>query len=204
MSDNTTAPVIDSDGWAASKVFGWGYFLLGLVGLVMSFVISVEKIRLLEDPNFTPTCSINSWISCGSVMESPQANAFGFPNPLIGLIGYPVVMTLGLMLVQGKRLPKWMWWSFLLGLTAAIVFVHWLAYSAIYDIVALCPYCMVVWAATFPLWMMTLVHILHQRRRVGSDSGDDPTEGYSNAMPVAIVLVWYLAIAVLIWEQFIL
>lgn len=199
MSVHTAAPTAHPLGWAASKAFAWGYFLLGFVGLAMSFVISVEKINLLEDPNFTPTCSINSWISCSSVMESPQANAFGFPNPLIGLIGFPVIMALGVVLATGTRLPRWIWWCTTVGLTAGIVFVHWLAYNAIYEIVALCPYCMVVWAVMFALWIMTVVHTIRQRR--GDQGGS--AEG-SNVMPTAVILVWYLAIAVLIWEQFIL
>ena len=38
-----------------------------------------------------------------------------------------------------------------LGTLAAAGFVHWLIYQSLYRIGALCPYCMVVWAATIPL-----------------------------------------------------
>lgn len=186
-------------GWDASKLFSWAFILMGFIALAMSFVIAVEKIHLLEDPNFVPSCTVNTWISCGSVMESPQANAFGFPNPLIGLVGFPVVMSLGVVLAQGIRLPKWMWWCIAAGLTCAVIFVHWLAYNAMYEIVALCPYCMVVWAMTFPLWIMTIVHISRQRIL---ERGGQPA--YNNVLPVVVVVAWYAAIAVLIWEQFIL
>jgi hypothetical protein len=33
-----------------------------------------------------------------------------------------------------------------------VVFVHWLMFASLYRIEALCPYCMVVWAVTIPLF----------------------------------------------------
>ena len=37
------------------------------------------------------------------------------------------------------------------GTALGAVFVHWLIYESLYEIGALCPYCMVVWAVTIPL-----------------------------------------------------
>jgi hypothetical protein len=34
------------------------------------------------------------------------------------------------------------------------VFVHWLKYETLYEIGALCPYCMVVWSMTIPLFVV--------------------------------------------------
>jgi uncharacterized membrane protein len=38
-----------------------------------------------------PSCSINPILSCGSVMTTPEAEAFGIPNLLIGIAGFAVV-----------------------------------------------------------------------------------------------------------------
>ena len=42
-------------------------------------------------------------------------------------------------------------------MTFGVVFVHWLIFQSLYVIGALCPYCMVVWAVTIPIfWYVTL------------------------------------------------
>ena len=61
-----------------------GLVVAGLVGLVASAVLLIERIRVGEDSDYVPTCSINPIISCGSIMESAQASLLGFPNPIIG------------------------------------------------------------------------------------------------------------------------
>ena len=72
----------------AGPGLAWLLVVTGALGLVASFVITVDKIRLAENPDFRPSCSINPILSCTNVMRSAQASAFGFPNPLIGLAAY--------------------------------------------------------------------------------------------------------------------
>jgi len=123
----------------------------GLVGLSAAFVLAVEKYALLADPAYVPSCSLNPVLSCGSVMASSQAEAFGCPNPLLGVAGFAVVAATGAALLAGARLAEWFWAGLQVGVTAAVIFIHWLVFSSLYRIGALCPYCMVVWAVTIPL-----------------------------------------------------
>ena len=60
--------------------------ITGAAGLLASWVITIDKFKLLEDPNFMPGCSLNPVVSCGNIMKSDQASAFGFPNPMLGLV----------------------------------------------------------------------------------------------------------------------
>ncbi len=69
------------------RLLPWLLLLGGLIGLTASAVLTVEKIAILRDPAYVPSCSINPVLSCGSVMTTPQAEAFGFPNPLLGGTG---------------------------------------------------------------------------------------------------------------------
>ena len=48
-------------------------------------------------------------------------------------------------------LPRWYWIGLTAGTALGVVFVHWLIYETLYEIGALCPYCMVVWSVTVPL-----------------------------------------------------
>lgn len=138
----------------------WLLLCGGLVGLVASLVLTVERIALILDPSYVPSCSINPVLSCGSVMTTPQASAFGFPNSLLGIAGFAVVTTSGAALLAGARLRRWYWLGLLAGATAGVVFVHWLIIQSLYRIGALCPYCMVVWAVTIPIFWYVTLHTL--------------------------------------------
>ncbi|MEU0565678.1 vitamin K epoxide reductase family protein [Nonomuraea sp. NPDC005983] len=120
----------------------------GLIGLAAAFVLAVEKIALLKNPGYVPSCSINPVLSCGSVMTTPQAEVFGFPNPLLGIAAFAVVTTVGAALLARAEFPRWFWLGLQAGVTAGVVFVHWLIYQSLYVIGALCPYCMIVWTVT--------------------------------------------------------
>jgi uncharacterized membrane protein len=134
----------------------------GAAGLLASWVITLDKFKLLEDPDFTPGCSLNPVVSCGSVMESDQAAAFGFPNPMLGLVAYGVVICVGVSLLAGARFPGWYWLSFAAGCLFGVGFVSWLQFESLYRINALCLWCCLAWVATVLMfWYVTSFGVLH-------------------------------------------
>jgi uncharacterized membrane protein len=129
----------------------WWVLIAGVIGLISSMTLTVEKIDILLNPSYVPSCNINPILSCGSVMTTPQASALGFPNPLLGLVAFTVVVVTGLLAVAKVSLPQWYWVGLMVGVLIGTVFVHWLIFQSLYRIGALCPYCMVVWAVTVSL-----------------------------------------------------
>jgi uncharacterized membrane protein len=152
---STASPAGRTAGLAVPKPSALWVLIAGLVGLVSAATLTIEKIELLIDPSYTPSCSLNPVLSCGSVMVTPQAALFGFPNPLIGIAAFTVVTVTGVLAVAGVRLPRWYWSGLAIGTALGTVFVHWLIFQSLYRIGALCPYCMVVWAVTIPLLVVT-------------------------------------------------
>jgi uncharacterized membrane protein len=140
-----------SAGVAVRRTSAIWVLIAGLAGLAASVTLTVEKIEILINPDYVPSCSINPVLSCGSVMITPQASAFGFPNPLIGIVSFTIVVVTGALAVAGVRLPRWYWAGLATGTLLGVGFVHWLIFQSLYRIGALCPYCMVVWAVTIPL-----------------------------------------------------
>jgi uncharacterized membrane protein len=146
--EDSTPPSLESRVSAASA---WWVLIAGVIGLIASATLTVEKIGLLLNPSYVPSCNLNPIVSCGSVMTTPQASALGFPNSLIGIAAFSVVIVTGLLAVTKVRLPQWYWAGMTLGTLIAAGFVHWLVFQSLYRIGALCPYCMVVWLATISL-----------------------------------------------------
>lgn len=139
------------------RALAWLLLIAGIVGFIASFVLVVEKLALLSDDGYVPSCSLNPVLNCGSIMRTEQAEVFGFPNPLIGVAGFPVLATTGAVLLAGVRPQRWFWLGLQLGVTFGIAFVGWLVFQSLYRIGALCPYCMVVWAVVIPVfWYVSL------------------------------------------------
>lgn len=173
----------------------------GFVGLLASATLLIEKIELLKDPDYVPSCSINPILSCGSIMRTWQAEVFGFPNPVLGVIGFAVVLTVGVSLLSGVDYPRLFWVGLQIGATLGLVFVHWLIYQSLYRIDALCPYCMVVWCVTAAIfWHVSLRNL---RAAVGTRSGASARLVRVGAEFHAVVLTgWALAVSGLIAERF--
>ncbi|MFD4410162.1 vitamin K epoxide reductase family protein [Streptomyces sp. NPDC058251] len=145
---------------AGGSAFALLLVLTGAAGLLASWVITLDKFKLLEDPHFVPGCSLNPVVSCGSVMKSDQASAFGFPNPMLGLVAYGIVICVGVSLLAGAAFPRWYWLTFEGGCLFGIGFVSWLQFESLYRIGALCLWCCLAWLATILLfWYVTSFNV---------------------------------------------
>lgn len=162
----------------------WWVLIAGVIGFVSSMTLTVEKIDLLANPSYVPSCNINPILSCGSVMVTPQASLLGFPNPLLGIMAFTVVVVAGVLAVAKVPLPHWFWIGSTVGLLVGAVFVHWLIFQSLYRIGALCPYCMVVWVATITLLVVVSSIVLR------------PTLADSNAL-VRVLFQWRWSITAL-------
>ena len=131
---------------------GLALFLVvsGLIGLAAAFALTVDKVRMLENPAAQLSCNFSVLVSCSTNLASWQGALFGFPNPLIGLVAWSVVLTVGVAVLAGAGFGRWFWLGLNLGYAGAITFVVWLIYQSIFVLDVLCPWCMVTWAVTIP------------------------------------------------------
>ncbi|WP_286968228.1 MULTISPECIES: vitamin K epoxide reductase family protein [Arsenicicoccus] len=191
-----TPPKLQSPG-AVGRGTAWTLTLAGLVGLVAAFVLLVEKIALLTDPSYVPSCSINPVLSCGSIMNTDQAAAFGFPNPILGIAGFAALLTVGVVLLTRVALPGWFWWGIQAGTTFGVVFVHWLIIQSLYRIGALCPYCMIVWVVAITAFVTVTAHNI----RTGQIPLPARLRAAASYAPT-VVIVWLVTIVALITLEF--
>ncbi|MEY4367843.1 MAG: hypothetical protein RLZ28_1258 [Actinomycetota bacterium] len=138
----------------APRAVLWWILVTGAVGLFGAGMLTYERIRQQLFPNESLSCDLNVWVSCGSVMKRDQAHIFGFPNSWVGVIGFVLVVGFAAMqLFFYRQYSKRVWASFVAGLGFALTFVGFLLSQSLFVIHILCPYCMVVWAATIPLFI---------------------------------------------------
>jgi uncharacterized membrane protein len=169
--------------------------IAGVLGLAAALTLTVEKIEILINPDYVPSCSINPVLSCGSVMVTPQASAFGFPNPLIGIVSFTVVLVTSVLAVANVRLPRWYWAGLAIGTLLGAAFVHWLIFQSLYRIGALCPYCMVVWAVTIPLLVVVASIALQPQ-------GTNAVARVLYTWRWSLVALWFTALILLILVRF--
>lgn len=176
----------------------WWVLISGVIGLFASMTLTVEKIKILLNPSYVPSCNINPVVSCGSVMVTPQASLLGFPNPLLGIVGFTIVVVTGVLAVAKVSLPQWYWVGLAAGTLVGAVFVHWLIFQSLYRIGALCPYCMVVWVVTISLLVVVFSIIL----RPGLASREGTLARLLFDWRWSIAALWFTAVFLLIMVRF--
>lgn len=209
MSDASTAvgtpegrAVNESEQHSSVTLRGiaWLLTICGAIGLLAAADLTIERAKLLADPSYRPSCSLNPVLSCGSVILQPQAQVFGFANSLLGIAGFAVVTTIGVGILARAQYARWFWIGLNVGALAGLVFVHWLAVQSLYVIGALCPYCMVVWVVTMTVFVaVTLSNI-----RTGVFSSDPSRRpGRPRVwLGIAIIVVWIAIVSALIIIRF--
>ena len=139
--------------------------IAALLGLFASFSLTVDKINLLKDPDYIPSCTVSPLVACSPVIGSDQASAFGFDNTFIGLTGFGMLLVVGVVMIAANnklKLQKWFWQAFWAGHVFGILFVVWLISQSLFFISKLCLYCMLVWSITIPLFVLTTRFVLDQ------------------------------------------
>ncbi|MDD7813881.1 vitamin K epoxide reductase family protein [Mycobacterium sp. CSUR Q5927] len=191
------APAVDPAATPASQApaapRAWAVLIAGVIGLAASVTLTVEKIRLLTDASYIPSCNLNPVLSCGPVMGTPQASVLGFPNPLMGIVAFTVVVVTGVLAVTKVSLPRWYWVGMVAGTLVGAGFVHWLIFQSLYRIGALCPYCMVVWAVTMVLLVIFA--------GIASDE-DRGISGLLHRWRWTFAALWFIAVFLLVFLRF--
>jgi uncharacterized membrane protein len=109
------------------KYFDW-VKILAVLGIFLAVYLLWQQ---FFKPSFQP-CSINATVNCDAVINGPVAKTLGIPTPLIGLIGYIVILFSAI-----KKKAK-----LVLGMaTFGLLFCLYIAYREIFQLRVICPVC---------------------------------------------------------------
>lgn len=184
---------------------GWFLIVASVIGLYSAFDLSVEKYEKLENPNKVLSCDFNPFFSCGDVMTHPGAQLFGFPNQLLGIGAFIFPLLLGVLLVSRARIPGWIMVGLNVGLLFGLALCTFLFIYSIYIIGIGCPWCIVVWTVTIPMfWLVTGYNTLTGNfgRRIRDNLTLRVIAPHALLIGVLWMVVIYGLIVVKFWEFF--
>jgi uncharacterized membrane protein len=119
-----------------------------IIAFIASFTLSVEKLEILKNPDAKLSCSINSALNCASVMKTPQASVFGFPNSYLGIMGFAIVTAVAVGGLLGVKYTRAYLVLAQICFGLGLIFAYWLFFQSVYVIQILCPWCLIVTLAT--------------------------------------------------------
>jgi uncharacterized membrane protein len=114
----------------------------GAIGLVASFLETIEYQTLLKNEHAALACNLNGVLSCSRVLEAWQSKVFGFPNSMLCIMMFSAMFSVALASLSGgsvtAKLRLW-----LQGISLFfLAFGTWFMWESTFKIRALCILCM--------------------------------------------------------------
>ena len=171
---------------------------IGSIGMIASVTLIREKLELLKDPNHVASCSISPIVACSPVINSPEAETGGIPNPIYGVFSFGAFLIAGMSMLAGAKFAKWWWQTLWAGSFAGFAFVLYLVHGSVFEVKALCIYCMVTWTMVIPnFYYLTLYMIEYEYFRLPKNM-----KKFVESNHALFPLLTYVAIISLILHQF--
>jgi uncharacterized membrane protein len=186
------------------RYFVFGFMLLGgIAALIAAFVLTLDEVRVLKDPNAILSCSVNVVLNCSTVMQTWQSHLFGFPNMFIGLMAFPVLITIAVLGLSGTKFPRWFLIAASIALFLGTVFAYWLFFSSVYVIQVLCPWCLVV-TTSMTIMLASFLHFVFKENtfKLKDDLNTKVQYFLKSGFHQMIVLAWIALMVVLVVIKF--
>jgi uncharacterized membrane protein len=103
--------------------------ILAVIGIGLALYLLWQR---FFQPEFKP-CNINATVNCDAVITGEVANTLGIPTPLIGLIGYFIIL-----FAAFKKNSK-----LVLGMASfGLLFCLYIGYREVFELRVICPVCL--------------------------------------------------------------
>ena len=177
--------------------------IAAVIALIAAFTLTVEKFHLYEQPDAVLSCSINLVLNCSTVMQSWQSHVFGFPNMILGLIGFSVVTTIAVLGLAKVVFPRWFLIATNIGLVFAAGFAYWLFFQSVYAIEVLCPWCLIVTTAT-TLMLSSIMHynLKHNTFKLKKALNSKVQAFLAGGYHQMIIIGWFVIMFALVYLKF--
>jgi uncharacterized membrane protein len=182
----------------------WVILVAAFFALIAAFVLSLEKIHLLQTPDAVLSCSFNLVLDCSTVMRSPQSAVFfGIPNMFIGLMAFPVIVAVAIAGLWGTKFPKKFLVTANIGVLLGTIFAYWLFFQSLYVIQVLCPWCLIVTTTcTFMLAGFTHLNLKQDNFNLKKELNEKVQKFLKAGYHQLIVASWIVLMIALVFIKF--
>ncbi|UTX51220.1 vitamin K epoxide reductase family protein [Candidatus Saccharibacteria bacterium TM7i] len=180
-------------------------FIGAVLALIAAFVLSLEEIHLLKNPDAVLSCSFNLVLNCATVMQTWQASVFfGIPNMFIGLMAFPVLVAVAVAAIWGGAIyRRWFLLALNIGVLLGTIFAYWLFFNSVYVIQVLCPWCLVVtFSCTLMLAAVTHITLRQNLLGFGKKTNEKVQNFLKSGYHQLIVATWIVLMIALVFVQF--
>lgn len=106
-----------------------------------SFWQLLDKLELLKNSHAVLSCNLNSVFSCSNILNAAQSSIFGFPNSLMCLILFTVMLIAGLVGLGKTSIARGLRFVFQFLAFFMMSFGLWYLWESIFRVSALCIFC---------------------------------------------------------------
>lgn len=181
----------------------WVMLIAAIMAFLAAFVLSVEKLEIVKNPNAVLSCSINTALNCASVMKTWQAEVFGFPNSYLGIAGFAIVVAVamgGLLRVRYSR-AYLVTAQIFFGL--GLIFSYWLFFESVYVIQILCPWCLIVTATTTLIFESLLrVNLRENNFKLSKEKSATVQKFLTHQYDIVVTAAWLVCLTALVILKF--
>jgi uncharacterized membrane protein len=123
----------------------------GVIGVVASFLQTLEKLVLIQNKDAILPCNFNSIFNCSTVLNAWQSSLFGFPNSIMCMALFVIFSSVALVGAFGGTISLGVRLS-IHGLSLfTLGFALWFLWQSTYVIGALCIFCLFCFAGLLML-----------------------------------------------------
>lgn len=190
---------------ASLRASFWVLFAFSVIALIAAFTLSIEETHILKDPNAILSCSFNLVLNCATVMKTWQASVFfGIPNMYIGLMAFPVLVTVAVAaLWGGAQYKKGFLLAMNIGILLGTIFAYWLFFNSLYVIQVLCPWCLLVtFSCTMLLAASAHITLRENILKFKKPANDKVQKFLNGGYHQLVVASWVLLMVALVFVQF--
>ncbi len=134
-----------------------------IIGFVASFWQMIEKIAILTAPTEPLACNINALFNCSNILKAWQSSVFGFPNSLMCIVFFVMIIAIGLVGWTGGTISKNLRLTLQAFTLFFIGFGFWYLWQSIFAVGAICIFCLFCYAAVLAIsftWLRINQHDL--------------------------------------------
>lgn len=171
----------------------------GALGVFASLMLIMSEKAKMANPEAILLCDVNPLIGCGKWIGTWQNEVFfGVSNSVLGLAFFAGLLALGLVLIFEGTFSSWLWTATTAALGAGIVWIFWFAYQSYVVEGSLCPYCVLTWLVTIPMFVNMLARTL-QAGHAGKGTMDAGSALVRNRWIIVGIIYGLLVIFTIVW-----